>query len=386
MKVTNPHEEVKDTVLQAGGDALKSCYQCGFCSAACPWSLIVRFPARFGVRKLIHEAQIGLLNFKADDMWMCTTCAACAQRCPRGVEMIDIMRALRRVILQFGVAKLPESLKVTLGNISRVGNPFGEEPERRADWSEGLSVKPFVEGMDVLYFPCCYTSYDPRLKKVAQATAKILNKVGVDFGILGAKEVCCGESVRKAGDENLFQSLTRGNINAFVEAGVKKVVTTSPHCYSTFKNEYSKLGGNFEVFHFSQYLAELIHEGKLKFNKALNKKVSYHDPCYLGRHNNIYDEPRMVLNSIPGLELVELPSSGKHSLCCGGGGGRVWMETKKGERFSDLRVEEAQEVKADILATCCPYCVATLSDSVLTMGKSDAIEIKDISELVQEVI
>jgi Fe-S oxidoreductase len=386
MKVTNPHEEVKGAIIEAGGEALKSCYQCGFCTAICPWNLVIRFPARFAARRLIHQAQLGLVDFKVDDIWMCTTCIACAQQCPRGVEMIDVMRALRRVILEFGVAKVPDSLRITLKNISKVGNPFGEEPEKRADWAKGLDVKIHTKSTEILYFPCCTPAYDTKVQGVARAAVNILKKAGVDFGILGAKEVCCGESVRKVGDEALFQSLAQSNINAFVEAGVKKIVTTSPHCYSTFKNEYSKLGGNFEVFHFCQYLAELIQEGKLKFTKELNKRVSYHDPCYLGRHNGIYDKPRVVLESIPGLELIELPNSGEDSLCCGGGGGRVWMETKKGERFSDLRVEGALEVKADILATCCPYCIANLTDSVLTMGKGDAIEIKDISELIQEVI
>jgi len=163
-------------------------------------------------------------------------------------------------------------------------------------------------------------------------------------------------------------------------------VVTSPHCYNTFKNEYPELGGNFEVIHFSQYLVELIKEERLKFTKELNKKVTYHDPCYLGRHNGIYDEPRQVLESIPGLELVEMPENRENSLCCGGGGGRIWMETKKGERFSDIRLEQALEVGASILAVACPYCMLNFEDSVLTADKSDVIEVKDIAELVLESI
>ena len=386
MKVTNPDGDIKGAVIEAGGDPLKSCYQCGFCTAICPWNLASRFPSRFAARRLIHQSRLGLVDFKADDIWMCTTCIACVQQCPRGVEMIDVMRALRRVIVELGVGKVPDSLRITLKNIAGVGNPLGEEPEKRADWAKGLDLKTHTKGTEILYFPCCIPAYDTKIQGVARATANILKKAGVDFGILGAKEVCCGESARKAGDEALFQSLAQRNINAFNEAGVKKIVTTSPHCYSTFKNEYSKLGGNFEVFHFCQYLAKLIQEGKLKFTKELNKRVGYHDPCYLGRHNDIYDTPREVLKSIPGLELVELPNSGKNSLCCGGGGGRIWMETKKEERFSNLRVEEALEVKADKLVTCCPYCITNLVDSVVDIDKGDVLEIKDISELIQEVI
>ena len=173
---------------------------------------------------------------------------------------------------------------------------------------------------------------------------------------------------------------------AFQEAGVTKVVTTSPHCYSTFKDEYPELGGNFEVIHYSQYLAELIDDGKLKFNKELNKKVTYHDSCCLGRYAGIYDAPRQILGSIPGLELVEMTEIREDALCCGGCAGRLWLETKKGERFSDLRIEQAIETEASILAVVCPYCMLNFEDSILTSEKGDAIEIKDVAELVQEVI
>jgi len=302
------------------------------------------------------------------------------------VEVIDIMRALRRVIVEIGVAKVPDSLRIAVKNISAVGNPLGEAPEKRADWAEDLGVKTYIKGTEVLYFPCCIPAYDPRLQKVARATVNILKKADVDFGILGVRETCCGESVRKAGNESLFQSLARSNINVFVEVGVNKIVTISPHCYNTFKSEYPEFGGNFEVIHFSPDLAGLITQGRLKFAKGSTKRVTYHDPCYLGRHNNIYDEPRQVLESIPGLKLVEMRDSGENSLCCGGGGGRIWMETKKGERFSDLRIEQALEVGASILAVACPYCMLNFEDSVLTSDKGEIIEIKDIAELVQEAI
>lgn len=382
MQAIAPSKEVMDIIKEEGGDALKLCYQCGVCSATCPWNLV----RSFIVRRVMHQAQLGLVDFEAEEMWLCVTCGACVQRCPRGVEIIDIMRALRRVISEVGIAKVPDSLRIAIKNISGVGNPLGEPPETRADWAKGLGVKTYTEGTELLYFPCCIPAYDPRLQRVAQATVNILKKADVDFGILGTKESCCGESVRKAGQENLFQSLTQSNISAFAEAGVSKIVVTSPHCYNTFKTEYPQFGGDFEVIHFSQYLAQLIKEGRLKFTKELKRKVTYHDPCYLGRHNGIYDEPREVLESIPGVQLVEMLDSGENSLCCGGGGGRIWMETKKGERFSDLRIEQALEVGASILAVSCPYCLLNFEDSVLTGDKGDIIEIKDIAELVQETI
>jgi len=224
------------------------------------------------------------------------------------------------------------------------------------------------------------------LKKVAKATANILNLAGVDFGILGPKENCCGESIRKTGDEELFKRLAKENIKTFIDNGVKKILVSSPHCYHTFKNEYPEFRVNFDVVHISQYLFELVNEGRLQLKKDYRKKVTYHDPCYLGRHNGIYDEPRGVLKKIPGLELNEMVESSSDSLCCGGGGGRVWMETQKGERFSDLRIEQALGVGAEVLATSCPYCITMLEDSRVTMDVTEKIEVKDITEIIQEVI
>jgi len=334
----------------------------------------------------MHQAQLGLVPFESEDLWLCATCGKCVQRCPRGVEIIDLMRAMRRLLVPDGVvpASIP-NLRGVMTSIASVGNPFRQEKDR-AEWAEGLSVKPFTEGTETLYFPCCYPSYDPRLKKVAVATANILNKAGVDFGILGSRENCCGESVRKAGNEDLFKRLARENIKAFIENGVKRILVTSPHCYNTFKKEYSEFKVNFEVIHISQYLIQLINEGRLKPTKEYRKRVTYHDPCYLGRHNGIYDEPREALKKIPGLELVEMAESREESLCCGMGGGRIWMETAKEERFSNLRLEQAMGVGAEELVTACPYCITQFEDSRLSLKDSEAIQIKDITEVLQEVI
>jgi Fe-S oxidoreductase len=297
------------------------------------------------------------------------------------------MRAMRRILVPDGVvpASIP-NLRGIMTSLASVGNPWGQEPNDRANWAKDLAVKEFVEDTELLYFPCCYPSYDPRLRKVAQATASTLHQAGVDFGILGAKENCCGESVRKAGNETLFKRLARENIKTFIDNGVKKILASSPHCFHTFKNEYREFKADFEVVHVSQYLSRLLNEGKLKPTKEYAKRVTYHDPCYLGRHNGIYDEPREVLKKIPGLELVEMPDSRESSLCCGMGGSRIWMETRKGERFSDLRLEQAIGAGAEVLATSCPYCISQFEDSRLTLKNSEAIQIKDITEVLQEVI
>jgi len=380
MAVINPLTEATEAIIEAGGEALKSCYQCGLCTGACPWNLV----RSFLTRRLIHGAQLGLVELESEDVWLCATCGACVEWCPRGVEIVDIMRALRRIGAQW--AATPKSLKTVMASLGAVGNPMGEVREKRANWAKGAKVKAFAPGTEYLYFSCCVPAYDPQAKRIALATASILNKAGVDFGILGSEENCCGESARKVGEEALFQSLAQANIEAFKKHGVSKIIVSSPHCYHTFKNEYPALGGNFTVLHTTQFLAGLIENKRLKPKKPLPKKVAYHDPCYLGRHNKIYDEPRRVLAAIPGLELVELPDCREDSLCCGGGGGRIWMETKKGERFSDLRLEQALGVGAEVLAIACPYCLLNFQDSLLTMGKESVLEVKDISELVNEAI
>ncbi|OIP89421.1 MAG: Fe-S oxidoreductase [Syntrophobacterales bacterium CG_4_8_14_3_um_filter_58_8] len=383
METVAPYKEIIEVIKASGGDAFKRCFQCGLCDVVCPWNKV----RNFSMRKLIREATFGLTEIESEEIWRCTTCGRCPQQCPRDVKQIESGVSLRRIATEYGV--FPTSVKpirTISGSLVGEGNPFGEERKKRANWAEGLSVKTFTEGMEILYFPCCYLCYDPRLKKVARATATILNRAGVDFGILGAKENCCGESIRKTGDEDVFKRLAKENIKTFIDNGVKKILVSSPHCYHTFKNEYPEFMVNFEVVHISQYIFQLIHEGRLELTKEYGRKVTYHDPCYLGRHNGIYGEPREVLKKIPGLELNEMAESRVDSFCCGGGGGRIWMETPKGERFSDLRLEQAVGVGAEVLVTACPYCITNFEDSRLNRENSEVIQIKDITEIVQEVI
>ena len=381
MEIVAPLKEVIDVIKDSGGDAFNLCYQCGLCDTVCPWNRV----RTFSMRKIIRQATFGLTEIENEDMWLCTTCGRCPQQCPRGVKIIEGGVSLRRIATEYGVFPAPvKPVRVAGESLVRNGNPLSGEREKRADWAKGLPVKTFTEGMEVLYFPCCYLSYDPRLKKVAAATVNILNKAGIDFGILGSKDVCCGESIRKTGDEDLFKRLARDNIKTFIENGVKKILVSSPHCYHTFKNEYPEFRVNFEVVHISQFLSELIREGRLAPNKEYGKKLTYHDPCYLGRHNGIYGEPRDVLKKIPGLEMNEMPDSRADSLCCGGGGGRIWMETPRRERFSDIRLQQAMEVGADVLVTSCPYCISNFEGSRETLDVAENIEVKDVTEIIDE--
>ncbi|MCF8034887.1 MAG: (Fe-S)-binding protein [Desulfarculaceae bacterium] len=377
------YKEIVEVIQDSGGDLFKRCFQCGLCDAVCPWNRV----RDFSMRKIVRQATFGMTEIESEEIWLCTTCGRCPQQCPRDVKQIESGVALRKIATEYGV--FPTSVKpirAISASLVGEGNPLNEARKDRGAWAQGLGVNSFAEGMEYMYFPGCYLSYDPRLKKVAQATAKVLKAAGVEFGILGTAENCCGESIRKTGDEELFKRLARENIKSFIDNGVKKILVSSPHCYHTFKNEYPEFSVHFEVVHMSQLLAELIAEGRLELSGEFAKQVAYHDPCYLGRHNGVYDEPRSVLQSVPGLSFMELADHHKASLCCGGGGGRIWMETPKGERFSDLRLQQALDIGAQVLATACPYCIANFQDSMLTLEAEGAIEIKEITEIVAEAL
>jgi Fe-S oxidoreductase len=391
VETVAPFAEIVQEIRDAGGDAFTYCYQCGKCDVVCPWNRV----RPFSIRKIMWQAALGLPDIELDDAWRCTTCGRCPSICPRGVDQIGVSVAIRRIATAYDV--FPASVaayNTAAGSLAGNGNPLGAERDQRAAWAQDLSLKPFAEGMELLFYVGCYYSYDPRMRKVAVATTELLKRAGVDFGILGSKESCCGESIRKTGNEEVFRTLAKDNIKAFIDHGVKKLLVSSPHCYHTFKNEYPEFMVNFEVVHITEFLAELVEKGRLTLPPErdpgvkgnLGMKVTFHDPCYLGRHNGIYDQPRDLLEKIPGVELVEMPDFRENSLCCGGGGGRIWAETPKEERFSDLRVAQASEVGADVLATSCPYCISNFEESVLGANGDGAPVVKDVTEVILEAL
>ncbi len=383
MDTETPIKEIIEEIKEFGGDAVKYCYQCGKCDTVCPWNKVISF----SIRKLIREATFGIPEVELEEVWRCTTCGKCPQECPRDVKQIDDVVAMRRIAAQYGVSStLLKPVRSASASLAAEGNPFVQERSKRTDWTNGYDVKAFNEEMEILYFPCCYVSYDQRLMELARATVGILNSAEVDFGILGTSENCCGESIRKTGNEEIFRSLARENIKTFIDSGVKKILVSSPHCYHTFKNEYPEFMVNFEVVHITEYLHELVGRGKISFCGEYNKKVAYHDPCYLGRHNGIYEEPREVLKKIPGLELMEMAESRDESFCCGMGGGRIWIDTKMDERFSNIRIKDAVAIGAEVLATSCPYCIDAFEESRSGLDLESVIEVKDITEIVREVI
>jgi len=382
MEALTPFYEVNEALVAMGAEKLNLCMQCGMCSGSCPWRLV---DGPFNIRSLIRMAQLGVEGYESDDiLYGCTTCNKCVLKCPRGVTIIDVVKTMRAMIAETG--SIPGVLKTATGSVHSNGNPWSEPADKRTAWMEGLDVPVFEEGTEYFLSICCTSAYDPRSQNIAKAMVKVLTAAGISFGVIGNEERCCGESMRKIGDEELFMNTAEKNIKLFNDKGVKKIITTSPHCYYTFSQEYPEAGGEFEVVHYTQILASLLEEGTLKLTKTLDSKITYHDPCYLGRHSDIYDVPRSIISAVSNGGLVEMKNVKEDSICCGAGGGRLWMETPPEWRFSDLRIHEACDTGATILATACPYCISMLEDSRKTTNREDDIEIKDISELVANAL
>jgi Fe-S oxidoreductase len=378
MSAITPCLEVTDTILEVGGKTLSVCMQCGTCTGVCPWNLV----KTFSPRSLIRMASLGLEGYEGDALWNCVTCNTCVLRCPRKVDIIDVMRATRSVMVEMG--SFPTSYRGPLGSLGTDGNPWGEERSKRTKWQEGMDIPAFGESTEWLYFTCCSQAYDPHNRKVARALIGLLRQAGVSFGTLGEKESCCGDLANKAGGLNVFGRLVQSNTALFLENNVKKMIVASPHCLSSFTKDYEELSRSVDAVHHAVILSRLLDEGRIKPKREVKRKVTYHDPCYLGRHNGIYDPPRQVLGAIPGLELLEMPRNRKDALCCGGGGGGMWSEVPADERFAVLRIREAMDTGADVIATACPYCTFMFEDAIKVLDAEDKIQVLDIAELLAE--
>lgn len=349
--------ELTDLIRDAGGEQILSCLQCGTCTGVCPWPLV----REFSPRKIFRLASLGIEGYEQEELWKCVNCKKCAIRCPSGIDIPDVMRSIRSVMVETGA--YPQAYRAPLGNLRAEGNPWSGFRKERTKWAENLEVPQFGPGVEHLYFTCCTQAYDPRYRKVGKALISLLKKAGVSFGILGVEESCCGDQARKVGAEETYQLLKSSNVELFRKHGVKKALVSSPHCLQVLSSDYTK-DIPIQTAHHTQILQELIAAKKLIPRKTIEAKVTYHDPCYLGRYAGIYDAPRQVLQAIPGLELVEMERNRKLSLCCGGGGGGLWMDVPPEERFAVMRIREAQETGANIIATACPYCISMLEDAV----------------------
>lgn len=321
-----------------------------------------------------------------DELWTCTTCRSCMEHCPVFIEHVDKIVDMRRyqVLME---SKFPQELTQVFKGLETNSNPWGIGRDARADWIRELEVPVMSEmsgeDIDYLFFVGCVRSFDDRNKKVTEAFVKILNHLGVKFAVLGVEEGCCGDPARRVGNEYLYQILAQTNIETFGRHNIKKILTTCPHCYNTLKNEYPQLGFSCEVVHHAEFLKENIRDKHLKLDHALAKKTTYHDPCYLGRYSGIYKSPRQVLKSIPSLDIREMKRSGIDSLCCGGGGGWMWMEENIGKRINIQRLEDALTVDPEWIATACPFCITMFDDAIKNKDMEDKLKIWDIAELVE---
>jgi len=340
-------------------DPLFPCIQCGKCTGGCPISSI---SSHFNIRRLLYE----ILNSEGENiahqkemLWDCSTCTTCVKRCPKQVDPADLIISMRSVLVEDG--QIPPKIRDVLKSISIRGNPWNIGQEKRSEWAKGLEIKSIADA-EILYYVGCTPAFDPRLHKVARALAKTLNHACINFGTLGNDEVCCGNEIRRMGDIWSFDALKEMNLEMFKQFPIKQIITTSPHCYNTFKNEYTEL--DIEVKHYTQIISDLIKKKKLTFSKKYEKMVTYHDPCFLGRQNQVFEEPRAILKSIPSLNFI--------------------FETTK--RTASIRVKEALDCGAEVLSTACPFCLLTLEDAVKSEGFEDRIQVLDIMEIVSQVI
>jgi Fe-S oxidoreductase/nitrate reductase gamma subunit len=373
---------------------LDACTRCGRCQDLCPAFATDKplSPKQFIQDLKTEWERIGSGGEKNEDgiidtvikeetLWSCTACLACQVNCPVSIPTFDKNIEMRRY-LTLTLSKTTSETRLLFKNLQQKSDPYGMGKRQRTEWTEGLEIKKAgEEEVEYLYWAGCVASLDDRNRKVAKAFTKILTQAGISFGILGQDEACCGDPARRCGNEELYLGIAQGNVELLNEIGIKKIITTCPHCYHTLKNEYPQLGGNFEVYHQADFISKLLKEGKLKINPTVEGTITFHDPCYLGRVNGIFDEPRNVVDKVKQGNFVEMGRNHDRSFCCGGGGGRIWMEEHHG-RINHARIEEAIEISANTVVTACPYCLIMMEDAIKDKEKTETMKALDLSEVV----
>ncbi len=385
---------------------LYACTECGWCNENCPANVSGK---QLKPKDVIHnmkehllETGKDLLAQKAeetqgdeeeptlvravvteDEIWDCTNCMACMEVCPVAIEHVSKINEMRRYLVLME-SNFPAEVQTVFKGMETNSNPWGIGMSTRADWAKNLGVKTLAEDsdVDILFYVGCSGAFDDRYKKVSTAMVKILQAAGVKFGILGTEEGCCGDSARRIGNEYLYSMMAQQNIEVFNAYNVKKILVTCPHGYNTLKNEYSQFGGEFEVIHHTEFILDLIKRGRLKLKGDLDKTITYHDSCFLGRYNSIYDQPREILGAISNNDLVEMERNRRFAFCCGAGGGRMWMEEDRGDKINEIRTEEALSINPDIIATACPFCMTMFEDGLKAKNAEDKVKVLDIAEFV----
>jgi Fe-S oxidoreductase len=387
-----------------------TCTECGRCTAACPANITGKLlsPKKIMTDIRCRTTEKGKLLLHGDktttykegeknplentllhnyvtqkELFACTTCMSCIQECPVNNEHIPAIVDLRRSLVLME-SSFPTEVQIVFKNLETNFSPWTFPASSRADWTEGMNIPQMSQSQDaeILFWVGCAGAFDARYTKVTQAFAKLMQKAGIKFAILGTEEKCTGDSARRIGNEYLAQMLMKDNIATLNNYNVKKIVATCPHCFNMLKNEYPQFGGNYEVVHHTDFLVKLIHEGRLKITKEEVATVTFHDSCYLGRYNDIYDQPREILDAIPGVNTVEMKRTKSRGLCCGAGGGRMWMEEHEGKRINVERTEEALTLKPNVIGTACPFCMTMLEDGVKDKEATETVKVKDVAEML----
>jgi Fe-S oxidoreductase len=365
--------------------------QCGTCAGTCPYGDVTEYPPR----RIIGMLKAGELDtvLRSGSLLNCVACYACMAKCPRGIQLTEVLLPLVKERTFAQLPEVPAELQKALQNTLRYGNPMGESPRKRADWvkTAGVPIRILHQDprpTDVLWFVECYTSYHPRGQDNSRATAKLLHALGIDFAILGNEEKCATECARLVGEAGLFDTLMDYNMKVFGKYQFKRILTSGAHAYDAFKYRYGSIGFDYPLEHTTPFFAQYHKQLKPKLMKKLDCTITYHDSCCLGRHNDFYDEPRLLLQAIPGVKLVEMEHNRVNSICCGGGGGGMWLDTyykaKGYERLSERRVKEALATGADVLAVSCPYEVSRFEDAIKTVGGGSKMIVRDVVELLAE--
>jgi Fe-S oxidoreductase len=375
------------------GQRVLTCIQCGLCAGTCPYGEVMDYPPR----RIIGMLRAGMLEkvYASDSLLNCVACYACMAKCPRDIRLTEVLLPLVKEQVFAQLPETPAELQKALENSLRYGNPMGESPRKRALWvkTAGVPIRILAQDpgpVDILWFVECYTSYHPRGQDNSRATAKILHALGIDFAILGNEEKCAGECARLLGETGLFDTLMDYNMAVLHKYQFNRIITSGPHAYDAFKYHYTPLGFDHPVEHTTPFIAGHLDQLKPLLKRKLNYTVTYHDSCCLGRHNGFYEEPRRLLQALPGVKLVEMPHNRINSICCGGGGGGMWLDTyykaKGYERLSDRRVKEAAATGADVLAISCPYEVSRFEDSLKVLGYDKKMVVRDVVELLAEAM
>jgi len=387
-------EDLKKDILET----MSYCILCRFCLPSCPLYQITPDGITQGAsgitQALYHATKWGIedkeiLNELRDLLFACTSCKSCEIDCAKfgsAMKLVDIIEKGKQILVEEMIGPMPEQ-KRALESLYSYGNPYGVPSSKRKAWLKELNVPSFSKESDVLFYLGCTAPNDFDAQNIARALVQLFEKAQIRFGIL-EDEICCGNPSLKMGERGLFEEICEKNLKQFKSLGVRHIVTLSPHCFDTFLNRYPQDAiQGIRVQHYSQFLAELIKQKQLSFKTRIEKKITYQDPCYLGRHNDVYDAPRNILHGIPGLKFVEFPRAREDSLCCGGGGGRMWTDfDAEVERLANIRVKEGLEAGAEIIVTACPWCLINMVDGVKMVNVEDSMEIKDLAELCVEAL